>query len=182
MTSAAASLTLTPIKLGLLYDFPQGDGGAGFELALRLGIEREYRETARPVEFITRHARGLPIGSEHELKLGFDELVDAGALMIVGPSISDNALVAAPLADAARIAVINYSGGERTRSEWMLHFQVGSLEEEPPFIAARLKERGFGRVAVLFDNSPVGRRYFEAFDTACGRSAITITASSVFRR
>ena len=91
----------------------------------------------------------------------FAELVDEGVVAIIGPSISDNALIAAPLCDAARIPAINYSGGERTRSQWMFHYQVGSLEEEPPVLAARMVERGLaprrGRVRPVAGRPPVRR-------------------------
>ena len=75
----------------------------------------------------------------------FDELDDEDVVAIIGPSISDNALIVAPLCDAARIPAINYSGGERTRSQWMFHYQVGSLEEEPPVLAARMVDARFSR-------------------------------------
>ncbi len=168
----------TPISIGLLYDFPQGDGGASFEHALRLGLADTEARRTRPVEFVSVHARGLPIGSEHEITSAFAELEATGVLAIVGPSISDNALIVAPLCDDARVPAINYSGGERTRSEWMLHYQVGSLEEEPPFLAARLAERGLLRAAVIFDESPVGRRYAECFDAARSRHGIRTTATA----
>jgi ABC-type branched-subunit amino acid transport system substrate-binding protein len=169
----------TPISIGVLYDFPQGDGGDGFERALRLGLAvTEGRRSRPPIELTSVHARGLPIGSEHEMKVAFAELEAQGVLAIIGPSISDNALIAAPLCDAARVPAINYSGGERTRSEWMMHYQVGSLEEEPPFLAARVVERGFERCAVLFDESPVGKRYAECFDAARARLGLRTTATA----
>jgi len=168
----------TPISIGVLYDFPQGDDGAAFERALQLGLATTEARRTRPIELTAIHARGLPIGSEHEMVRAFAELEQQGVLAIIGPSISDNALIAAPLCDAARVPAINYSGGERTRSEWMLHYQVGSLEEEPPFLAARLAERGFQSCAVLFDESPVGRRYAECFDAARARLGLRTTASA----
>jgi ABC-type branched-subunit amino acid transport system substrate-binding protein len=163
----------------VLYDFPQGDGGELFERALRLGLDEgaAHRPLDRPVEFVASHARGLPLGSEHELVTAFDELAGSGVLAIVGPSISDNCLLAAPRADAHRVPSINYSGGERTRSAWMFHYQLGSLEEEPVVLAARLATRGLLRAAVLYDQSPVGRRYFDRFDAARARHGIEVTAS-----
>lgn len=169
-----------PILIGLLYDFPQGDGGAGFEEALRLGLD-EVAATGRldrSVEFLSSHARGLPHGSEHAVQRGFAELDEAGVLVLIGPSISDNALIAAPLCDAARLPAINYSGGERTRSEWMFHYQVGSLEEEPPMLAARMADRGLRSAAVIADQSPVGRRYAEAFEAARGRLGLEVTGNA----
>ena len=132
----------------------------------------------REIEFVEQHARGLPSGSEHDIKRAFAELDDDGAIAIIGPSISDNALIAAPLCDAARIPAINYSGGERTRSQWMFHYQVGSLEEEPPVLAARMVERGLRRAAVVFDQSPVGRRYAECFEAARARLGLEVTGTA----
>jgi branched-chain amino acid transport system substrate-binding protein len=157
-----------PILIGLLFDFPQADGGASFEEAVRLGLD-DIAATGRldrPVEFVTRLARGLPLGSEHDVTTAFGELHDAGVLLIVGPSISDNGLIVKLLADESGMPCINYTGGEHTRSEFMFHYQVGSLEEEPPLLARRLAERGLRCAAVIHDRSPVGRRYAECFEDA----------------
>jgi len=167
-----------PVRVGLLYDFPQH--GDLFASALRLGLD-EVAATGRldrDIELVERQTQGLPSGSEAEIVRGFNELRDDDVLAIVGPSISDNALIAAPLCDAARIPAINYSGGERTRSEWMFHYQVGSLEEEPPVLATRMAARGFRRAAVLFDQSPVGRRYAECFEAARVRLGLEVTGSA----
>jgi branched-chain amino acid transport system substrate-binding protein len=119
----------SPILVGLLFDFPQADGGASFEEAVRLGLDEVAGagRIDRPVELVHRHARGLPLGTEREVVQAFRELDDAGVLLIVGPSISDNGLIVRPLADAAGLPCINYTGGERTRGEFMFHYQVGSL-------------------------------------------------------
>ncbi len=167
-----------PIRIGLLYDYPQGDDL--FAASLRLGIDEVAAggRIDRDVELLEQQARGLPSGSEHDVKRAFADLDDAGVLAIVGPSISDNALIAAPLCDAARVPAINYSGGERTRAQWMFHYQVGSLEEEPPVLAARMAERGLRRAAVVFDQSPVGRRYAECFEAARARLGLEITGTA----
>jgi branched-chain amino acid transport system substrate-binding protein len=168
----------TPIRVGLFYDFPQGDGT--FVEALQIGLD-EVAGTGRldrPFEFVPRDVRGLPAGSEREVAHGFEALAAEGVSLIVGPAISDNALIVAPLCDRAEIPAINYTGGERTRSQWMFHYQVGSLEDEPPVLAARMLERGFTRAAVLYDQSPVGRRYADTFDAARARLGLEVTASS----
>src|SRR5215510_3364905 len=153
----------SPITIGFFYDFPQQ--GSMFEDAVRLGLDEVAASGRldREFEFVAQDARGLPVGSEHEIVEGFEALVARGPSVIIGPAISDNALIVAPLCDRAGIPAINYTGGERTRSQWMFHYQVGSLEEEPPVLAARMLERGFQRAAVIFDQSPVGRRYAECF-------------------
>ncbi len=171
---------VAPILLGSLYDYPQGDGGAAFEEAVRLGLE-DVAATGRldrEIEIVARHAQGLPAGSEHDMVTKFSELVDEGVLFVFGPSISDNALIVAPYADAARVPCINYTGGQRTRSEWMFHYQIGSLEEEPVVLAERMVERGLSRAAVVFDQSPVGRGYLEGFDSARARLGLDVTGTA----
>jgi ABC-type branched-subunit amino acid transport system substrate-binding protein len=169
--------TTAPIVVGVLYDYPQADNGALFEDAVRLGIE-EVAATGRldrPFELVARHARGLPGGTAFDVENTFAELVDAGALVILGPSISDNGLIVGPLADAVGVPCINYTGGERTRGEFMFHYQVGSLEEEPAVLAKYVAGQGRNSVAVAHDHSAVGRRYAEFFAEACGGLGIDIT-------
>jgi ABC-type branched-subunit amino acid transport system substrate-binding protein len=166
-----------PILLGVLYDFPQVDGGELFEDALRLGLEAG-RGPDRPIELVACHARGLPGGTAHEIERAFVELADAGVLAVLGPSISDNALVVRDLAAARRLPCINYSGGERTRGEWMFHYQVGSLDEEPVVLAGHLAGRGIRTVALAHDHSAVGRGYAEAFSEVCAALGIELVASS----
>jgi ABC-type branched-subunit amino acid transport system substrate-binding protein len=60
----------------------------------------------------------------------------------------------------------------------MFHYQVGSLEEEPPVLAARMVERGMRRAAVVFDQSPVGRRYAECFEAARARLGLEVTGTA----
>jgi branched-chain amino acid transport system substrate-binding protein len=173
-----ANSTALPVRIGLLYDFPQM--GDLLAKSLQLGVD-EVAATGRldrGIELIERQSQGLPSGSEAEVKRAFAELDAEGVVAIIGPSISDNGLIVAPLCDAARIPAINYTGGERTRSEWMFHYQVGSLEEEPPVLAARAVKRGFKRVAVIFDQSPVGRRYAEFFEAARGRLGLEVTGTA----
>ena len=147
----------TPIRIGLLFDFPQPDGGDSFEEAVRLGLACESLD--RPVEYVRELSHGLPAGSEHEVVQSFRRLDDAGVVAIVGPSISDNSSIARDLTDAAGIPSINYSGGAHTRGEWMFHYQVGSLEEEPVVIARHLAGQGLRSAAVIHDQSPVGEGY-----------------------
>jgi branched-chain amino acid transport system substrate-binding protein len=169
-----------PILIGVLYDFPQGDGGSLFEDAVRLGLDEVAASGRldRPVELVARQARGLPAGTAHDVERTFAELVDTGVLAVLGPSISDNGLIVAPLADRAGVPCINYTGGERTRSAWMFHYQVGSLEEEPSVLVGHLLRQGHSGVAVAHDHSPVGRRYAEFFAEACASAGVDITSAA----
>lgn len=174
-----------PILIGVLYDFPQLDGGAFFETALRLGLadavegrpqsEGENPEvTGRPVELVPLQARGLPSGTAHDMEKCFSSLARDGVLAVVGPSISDNALIVRPMCEDLAVPCINYTGGEMTRSHWMFHYQVGSLSEEPIVLANHLGALNVASVAAAHDHSEVGQGYVESFAAACDRAGIEL--------
>lgn len=165
-----------PVLVGALSDFPQPDDGALFLDALRLGLGHEHTALDRPAQIVSAQCVGLPTGSAAALRDAFEELVDADVLAIVGPSISDNALIARDLAERAAVPCINYSGGASTRSRWMFHYQVGSLEEEPGLLAAELSARGLGSAAVVHDRSPVGRGYAASFENTRSEHGIDTVA------
>jgi branched-chain amino acid transport system substrate-binding protein len=170
----------SPVLLGVLYDYPQADGGALFEQSLRLGID-EVGATGRldrPVEVLPRHAHGLPSGSAHELERVFVELAETGVLAVVGPSVSDNGLLVRDLADSMGIPCINYTGGEITRGRYVFHYQVGSLEEEPVVLARHLARRALKSVGLAHDQTPVGRGYAAAFAEACTDFGIETVATA----
>ena len=169
-------MSAAPLLVGILYDYPQHDGGAGFEEAVRQGLAEV--ELDRPVELVPRQAAGLPGGSAHDVRRNFNELVDAGVLAIIGPSISDNGLLVRDWADEARVPCINYTGGERTRSEFMFHYQVGSLAEEPIVLAEHLRARELHSAVVIHDKSPVGLGYVSAFELACDRTGVEVVGRS----
>lgn len=169
-----------PLLVGLLFDYPQADEGASLSGALTLGLSESFAACGfdRRVEVVARQGRGLPSGSAHDMECRTAELVQAGVLAVVGPSISDNALVVRPLLEAAEVPAINYTGGERTRGRWMFHYQVGSLAEEPVVLAEYLAARGARAVALLHDRSPVGGGYAESFAAACAARGIELTGRS----
>jgi len=168
------------VRIGVLHDFPTADNGRAFERNLRLGLQPvvDSGRLDDQVEIVHAVGLGLPLpgGSAHAVERAFGELVDQGVAAIVGPAISDNAIVVQPLADRARVPTLNYSGSEETRSEYGFQFQLGSLEDEPSFLATNLVGRGLMRVAVERDRSYVGRRMGEFFEQAAAVAGLSVTA------
>ena len=162
------------MRIGLLFDYPQGDDGWPFEHAVGLGLAAAGVDPST-VTFTREATLGLPAGRAEDTVAGFARLADAGVDVVIGPSISDNCLAARDAADERRVPAINYSGGERTRSEWMFHYQIGSLEEEPPLLVARMAERGLERAAVIHDASVVGERYAEVLGWAARDAGLELT-------
>jgi ABC-type branched-subunit amino acid transport system substrate-binding protein len=160
------------VQLGVLYDFEQGDGGRYFEEGLRLGLDEsgvEHRVGAE-VGFVARHADGLPAGSAASVVDNFEQLARRDVVAIVGPSISDNGLIVRDLAARDAVPCVNYTGGAITRGEWMFHYQVGSLEEEPAVLVEHLRREAVQRIAVVYDDTPVGTNYARWLDRALART------------
>lgn len=152
-----------PVRVGILNDMSDGPPGpgAGIETWLKPAVDDLIRagRLDREVEFVHAWGLGLPTGTAAAVERAYRELVERDVLLIVGPAIGDDALVATPLADRFRVPTINWAGTERARSEYMFHLQVGSHEDEPILIARHLAAGGARRLGVLYDRSPIGRRY-----------------------
>ena len=165
------------IRVGWLDDVP-GDAARSDaqERIVRLPIDAAIAvgRIDRPVEFVRETAAGLPFGTAHAVEAAYARLVEQGVVMIAGPAIGDNALVATPLADAARVPTLNWAGTELARGDWMFHLQVGSHEEEPVVLARHMVTRGFLRIAVVRDQSPIGRRYGDFFAAECDAAGVRI--------
>ena len=163
-----------PIRVGILHDMSESITddltlGGGMDAFLRLAIDDllQRGRLDREVEFVHAAGLGLPAGTAFAIEHAFAELVAQGVLLIVGPAVGDNALVATPLADAARVPAINWAGTERARSEFMFHLQVGSHEDESVLLARHVASLGAQRVGVVLDRSPIGRRYAAFFEAEC---------------
>ncbi len=173
-------MTGSKVRIGVLHDFPAPDNGRSFEANVRRGMQPviDSGRLDDDVELVHETALGLPLpgGSAYSVENAFRSLVDQGVAAILGPAISDNALVVRPLADAAHVPTLNYTGSEETRSEYGFQYQIGSLEDEPSFLAANLASRGVKKIVVERDRSYVGRRMAEFFDHAASVAGLTITA------
>ncbi len=148
-----------------------------------IGLVRRHLEQAvagrrldRPVRVVAESATGLPAGSAAAVERGFEALLGQCPVLVLGPSITDNALVVRDLADRARVPCINWSGTDRSRSEWMFQYQIGSLEEEPSLLAAHLAAAGGRRLAVVQDRSPIGARYGSFFEAASDEHDLRLVA------
>ena len=149
------------VRIGVLHDFPTADDGRSFERNLRLGLQTVVDSGRLDDQIEIVHAAGLglplPGGSAHAVERAFVELAEQGVAAIVGPAISDNAIVVQPLADRARIPTLNYTGSEETRSEYGFQYQLGSLEDEPSFRRGIVAEVEQMAVAARLHTQP-GRR------------------------
>ncbi len=168
-----------PIRVGVLNDMSAGPAGpTDIETWLRRAVDdvRCQGRLDRDVEFVNACGLGLPEGTAAAVEHAYAELAAADVLVIVGPAIGDNALVATPLAERYRIPTINWAGTERARSEYMFHLQVGSHEDESLVIVRFLASRGATRLGVVADRSPIGRRYLDFLRDEADVLGLRVTA------
>jgi ABC-type branched-subunit amino acid transport system substrate-binding protein len=166
---------IEPMVVGVLAEL-DGGGAAIVNVARRAVDEAAAAgRLNRPVEFVLETVNGLPRGTAAAVEQGFANLEAKGVLFVLGPAITDNALLICDLADQAKLACLNWAGNDQARSEWMFHYQIGSLEEEPYLLARYLATRGIRRIALVQDRSPIGDRLAAFFDAASDREGIELT-------
>jgi branched-chain amino acid transport system substrate-binding protein len=170
-----------PIRIGILNDMAaQGPAPGDPEPWLRAEIDAltEAGRIDRPVEFVKSYGLGLPGGTAAAVERAFEELVEQDVLMIVGPAIGDNALVATPLAARRRVPTLNWAGAERARGKWMFHLQVGSHEDESLVIGRHLAAQGCRRIGVLHDRSQIGVRHMRFLEDEATLLGIEIAGTA----
>lgn len=175
-----------PIKIGYLMDFRlpaaypremREDLTRPFELvfgnALRDGV------IDRAVEIVYREVEGLPKGTVKAVIDAYGELVDAGCLVVFGPSITDNTVVVREAIEQRfRVPAVSVTGTDDWLGEWTFAFPQGSMTDEPIFWADLLARGGHHEIGVLVEQSLVGESYLRNFRTACRRRDIRIVAEA----
>jgi branched-chain amino acid transport system substrate-binding protein len=130
------------------------------------------------VDFVHAYGLGLPSGTAEALEKAYHELADAGAALVIGPAIGDNALVLTPLAEKLRLPTLNWSGAERARGRYMFQMQVGSHEEEPLVIARHMAASGARRIGVFHEVSPAGTRQLRFLEEEAAALGMEIVAKA----
>lgn len=167
------------VRVGVLNDM--ADFGAAPE-DVTDWLEREVlalRASGRipvPVEFVHAYGLGLPTGTAEAIERAFADLAAQDVVLIVGPAIGDNALIATPLAEALRVPTINWSGAERARGKYMFQLQVGSHEDESLVVARHLAAAGARRIGVVHDVSPIGTRHLKYLEDEAAILGLEIVA------
>ena len=114
-----------PIKIGWLGSALDGPDG-GYNKIHRMAFDEALEQGLldRPVEFVLHAENGLPRGSARNTADGFKYLVDQGCIGIAGAYSSDNAIIAAPLANELKIPLISWAGTERLAGDYC--FRLGN--------------------------------------------------------
>jgi branched-chain amino acid transport system substrate-binding protein len=169
------------IKVGVLNHMSETAEGAqgGITDWLRQAVEtvQAAGRLDAEVEFVHAYGLGLPAGTAAAVERAYAELAAQDVVMIAGPAIGDNALIATPLVEAARIPTINWAGAERARGDYMFHLQVGSHEDESLVMARHLHAIGVRRAGVVFDQSPIGTQHLKYLEDEARIIGLEIVAA-----
>ncbi len=169
------------LRVGILNDLAAAPPGpVDIEYWLRLAVDELQAggQLEREVEFVHAYGLGLPAGTAAAVEDAFHHLEGQGVIAVIGPAIGDNALVATPLAERARLPTINWAGTERGRGEYMFQLQVGSHEDEPCVLAEHLARCDAARIGVVYDRSPIGERYLKFFRQEAAARGLELAATS----
>lgn len=173
-----------PIRMGYLMDFRLPDGFPAerradltdpFRLVFEEGLAQGVID--RPVEILYREVEGLPKGSVKAVVDAYGELVEAGCLVVFGPSITDNAEPTRhAIEQRFEVPAISVTGSEDWLGPWTFSLSMGSMTDEPIFWAEQISRLGVDEVGVLVEQSLIGRSYVENFRRACRAAGLRVVA------
>lgn len=170
----------TIVRVGVLNDV--ADAGSGSDdmaewLEREIKALRQKGRITAPVEIVHAYALGLPTGTAEAVEQAYTDLAAHDVVLVIGPGIGDNALVAAACADRFRLPTLHWSAAERARGKYMFQLQGGSLEDEPAMLAHHLAAAGVSRLAILHDLSAIGARQHGFVREEVENLGMTIVAS-----
>jgi ABC-type branched-subunit amino acid transport system substrate-binding protein len=174
-------MELTPIRVGVLVDYPTRPGAPSDMLdAIRLVLDEAVADGRidRPVELVERTVLGLPNGSYRVVRRAFDELVDEGCLVMFGPYVSENVVpLRSHVERVAEMPIITMAGSENALGEWCFALNNGSMPEEPVLLAAVIKRDGHRRIAIAHETSLIGRDYLGFAEPAYRDAGLEVVAT-----
>ncbi|HQV57935.1 MAG TPA: ABC transporter substrate-binding protein, partial [Ilumatobacteraceae bacterium] len=149
-------LRLEPIRIGLL-----GMEMERFEREVRMafdeGVERGVLD--RRYELIFEANAGLPQGTAQGGIAGFNRLVDAGCLAVIGANYTDSAIPLAAVANERQVPLVSMCGTDQFHGEYCFRLGNGDVGGDPGLICNWLKRNGHLRVAVVAPWSPIAEEY-----------------------
>ena len=165
-----------PLRIGYLVDIDTGSMLGDLLDAALLGVEDALNDgdLFRPVEIVPKIARGLPRGNARETIRGYNELVDDGCLVVLGPYITDNGLALLPATEQRHVPLLSTNGSKPFHSKYGFTLGNGGISEEGAIMAGWLREAGYQRIGMVTEVSPGGHEYSLSFRDAATRNGLEV--------
>lgn len=165
----------SPVRLGVLMDMPDW---------IRLGALKAYDfivararrdpRFERGVELVEQVVVGAPSGPIRNALEGYEALVDAGVLAVIGPNHSDHNKALTDFAEARRVPLVTLGATAAHVSEHVFNVQWGSIPEDAYIVANWLAKHGHIRVTVTWDTAWHSGEYLYHFRHAARRLGLRI--------
>jgi branched-chain amino acid transport system substrate-binding protein len=165
-----------PVRVGYLVDIDSGTLLGDCLDAVVLAAEDALNdgELFRPIEIVSKIARGLPRQAAQRTIDGYEELARSGCLAIIGPAITDNALALLPATQKWHVPLMSQNGAKAYHSYYGFTIGNGGVSEEGPVMAGWHRTKGHRRVGAVTENSPGGEEYSKAFRDGAVRNGVEI--------
>ena len=167
-----------PVRIGYIVDIDSGSllGDCLDSVMLAAEDALDEGQLFRPIEIVPKIARGLPRESARHTIRGYEELVDAGCVVVLGPYITDNGLALLPAMERLQVPMISTNGAKDFHSQYGFTTGNGGVSEEGSIMAGWLRQQGHRRVAMITEVSPGGAEYSKAFRDAARRNLLDIVS------
>lgn len=154
-----------PVKIGVLIDMDLGQLTADLIDPILLAVEDAMNEGVydRPVEIHTVDARGLPRENYRKVRLGYQKLVDAGCVVVIGPFISDNSVNLQDTVNATGVPCLGWTGTTRFAGEYCFTVANGDIPVEGWMGADWCHRKGYKKVGFFWEQGSSGDLYADHF-------------------
>jgi ABC-type branched-subunit amino acid transport system substrate-binding protein len=141
-----------------------------------LAVEDSLNEGVydRPVEIITVDARGLPRENYLKVRKGYQHLVDAGCVVVLGPLISDNSVNLKDTINATGVPCLGWTGATRFHGEYCFTVANGDIPTESVMGANWCAGNGYQRVGFFWEKGSSGTDYADYFRRAAGQVGLDL--------
>ncbi len=165
-----------PVKIGVLVDMDIGQLLADWIDSTILAVEDSLNEGVydRPVEIITVDASGLPRENYRKVRAGYQKLVDAGCVVVLGPLISDNSVNLRDTINATGVPAIGWTGAVRFYGDYCFTVANGDIPTESVMGANWCALNGHRKVGFFWERGSSGADYAEYFRTAARRAGVEV--------
>ena len=155
---SAGSYGRDPVYIGFLVDYEPGEVLADLMDPLILAFEdaMNARRLPHAVELVTRLAPSLPQKPAKNVVDAYHRMADEGALLVIGPGVSDNAVILREHVEQRRVPMLGIVGTTQFQGEHCFLLPNGGHGEEAALVANYLAEHGLRRIAVFGEHGGTG--------------------------
>lgn len=162
---SAGAYAHEPVRIGFFIDYEPGELLCDLLDPMILAFEDAMNSgrLTSAVELVTRVAVGLPTRAARYPVQEYHRLVDEGALLVIGPGVSDNSVVLREHVEARRVPALGIVGSSQFHGEYCFTLPNGGHGEEAALVAGHLAAQGWHRIALFGEHGGTGDAEYRAW-------------------